>query len=119
MTRKSVSLAVGTTALIAALLSSCSTTQTGSIKGVFYGLGNQATHVGGVPDAGEITASGAKGSYPTSAGSNGRFSVDVPAGSYRIVGRDAGQTGGISSCVAHADVSAGRTTRVAVTCVFH
>jgi hypothetical protein len=115
----SASLAVGILVLIAALLSSCSTTQTGSITGVFYGMGNQASHVGGVPAAGGITAFGPNGNYRASAGSNGRFSVNVPAGSYRIVGRNAGQTGGISSCVAHADVSAGRTTHIAVTCVFH
>ncbi len=87
--------------------------------GLYYGMGNLRTHVGGVPSSGEITASGDSGTFHTSAGPNGRFSVNVPAGSYRIVGRNLGQTGGVSSCVANTDVAAGRTVYLAVTCVFH
>lgn len=58
--------------------------------------------------------------YGTTARSDGEFVVRVPAGSYRITGRDIGQTGGLPGCgspIVH--VSSGQVTHVSVTCVFH
>jgi hypothetical protein len=109
------------TALIGAavLLAACSSSPTGTVDGVFEGMGNQTTHLGGVPSAGNLTIKGPNGTYTAVAGPDGKFSVTVPPGTYNVVGRDLGQSGGVSSCRAAVSVLAGKTTHTVVTCVFH
>ena len=117
-TRMGLLLAV---TIIAVVSAGCgSSSNSGMIAGVFYGMGNVKTHVGGVPSSGTIRVSSPSGSFTATAGKNGRFSVTVPAGTYKVTGRSPGQTGGISSCQVHGlKVVASQTTQVAVTCVFH
>jgi len=97
----------------------CSSPSTGTVDGVFYGVGNQVTHVGGVPSKGNLTLTGPGGTYQVKADSNGRFSAAVSPGSYRVVGRDLGQSGAVSSCTSEVSVSPGMTAHTAVTCVYH
>jgi hypothetical protein len=111
---------VGALVAFGLILGSCGSSGTGTIVGVYYGMGNVKTHVGGVPSSGTIRVSGPVGSYTATVGDDGRFSVAVLAGTYEVTGRPPGETGGISSCqVQGVHVSAGRTTHVVVTCVFH
>jgi hypothetical protein len=103
------------------MLASCGSSS-GTVVGVFDGTGNTPTHVGGVPSAGKLTltsGSGGRSSYKVEVGSNGRFSIDVAPGTYHVVARAPGQRGGASSCTADVQVSPGRTSHTAVTCVFH
>jgi hypothetical protein len=105
--------------MIAGTAAACSSTSTGTVDGVFYGVGNQTTHVGGVPSKGNLTLTGPGGTYQVQADSNGRFSAAVAPGTYHVVGRALGQSGGVSSCTSEVSVSAGMTARTAVNCVFH
>lgn len=102
------------------LASSGCSSSNGTIDGVFYGMGKSVTAGGGVPSSGSIAVTGTHATYRTAARSDGEFVVGVPAGSYRITGRDIGQTGGLPGCgsrIVH--VSPGQITHVSVTCVFH
>jgi serine/threonine-protein kinase len=97
-----------------------STVSNGTIEGVFEGMGNTETHDGGVPSSGDLTISAARTSYRTVARTDGAFSISLPPGTYRITGRDPGQTGGQTSCVdPDVHVLAQQITRTTVTCVFH
>jgi sugar lactone lactonase YvrE len=92
----------------------------GAVVGVFDGTGNTVTRHGGIPSAGRLTLTDGPVSYRTEARSNGVFSVTVPAGIYRVTGRDLGQSGGVSSCLdPRVRVVARHVTRITVTCVFH
>jgi hypothetical protein len=102
-----------------ALSGTGSNSLTGSVEGVFDGLGNQATHIGGVPSPGDMTLTGSNGTYHAVAGPNGHFSVNVPPGTYHIVGRTPGQSGGVSSCMADVTVLTEIVTHTVVNCVFH
>jgi hypothetical protein len=120
MVRVSRLLTAGAILWVAALLlDGCSNASTGSVRGVFDGLGNQVTRVGGVPSAGKIVLSNPNGTYQATVGRDGKFSFSVPPGNYRIVGRSPGQSGGVSSCTGSVRVEAGEVTRTVVTCVFH
>jgi hypothetical protein len=105
--------------MIAGTAAACSSTSTGTVDGVFYGMGNQTTHVGGVPSRGNLTLTGPGGTFKITAGSDGKFSVAVSPGAYHVVGRDLGQSGGVSSCTSEVSVSAGVTAHTSVTCIFH
>ena len=101
-------------------ITACGSLDKGTITGVYLGMGNGRSHVGGNPSPGTLTITGDGRTFSTTAGDNGRFAVSVPAGTYHLTGRPPGQTGGISSCqLAGIHVTAGQTTRVAVTCGFH
>jgi hypothetical protein len=101
-------------------LAACGSSDNGTIAGVFYGIGNVKTHVGGVPSSGTIRVTGPDGTFTAVVRDNGRYSLTVPAGTYQVAGRAPSQTGGISSCrVPNVHVVAGQTKHVAVTCVFH
>jgi hypothetical protein len=101
-------------------LAACGSRDIGTITGVYYGMGNVKTHVGGVPSSGTLRITGPAGNFTAIAGDDGRFSITVPVGTYHMTGRGPGQTGGISSCqVPEVHVTAGQTTHVVVTCVFH
>jgi hypothetical protein len=104
--------------MVAGLVSSCSSNPNGTVIGVFDGLGNQVTRVGGVPSAGKIVLSNPNGIYHASAGRDGKFSFSVPPGYYQITG-DPGQSGGVSSCTGSVRVKPGQVTHTVVTCVFH
>ena len=120
MERLSRLLTAGAIWVVAALfLDGCSSASTGSVRGVFDGLGNQVTHVGGVPSAGKIVLSNPNGTYQASAGRDGKFSFSVRPGNYRISGREPGQSGGVSSCTGSVRVKPGQVTHTVVTCVFH
>jgi sugar lactone lactonase YvrE len=93
---------------------------TGTVVGMFDGMGNTVTRHGGVPSAGRLTLTDGPTTVSAVAGSDGVFAVSVPPGIYRVTGRDQGQTGGVSSCGdADVRVVAGQVTHITVTCVFH
>jgi len=99
--------------------SGCSSSN-GTIEGVFYGMGKSPMEGGGLPSSGSISIAGAHMTYRIAARSDGEFLVRVPAGSYRLTGRDIGQTGGLPGCGSPTvKVSPGQITHVSVTCVFH
>lgn len=109
-------------------LGSCSlgpSSSTGTVIGVFDGMANTACPPrapclpAGVPSPGSLTLTGSHRTYRTSAGTNGEFSINVPAGTYQIMGCDPGQTGGVCGCGALANVTANHVTHTVVTCVFH
>jgi hypothetical protein len=113
-------IAAGLIYVAASLLADgCFNASSGSVRGVFDGLGNQVTRVGGVPSPGNIVLSNSTGTYQATAGRDGRFSINVPPGNYRIVGRSPGQSGGIPSCTGSVKVTAGQVAHTVVTCVFH
>jgi hypothetical protein len=92
----------------------------GTVVGLFEGMGDTTTGHGGVASAGRLTLTDGPTTFRAVAGPNGVFAVAVPPGTYRVTGRDLGQSGGLSSCVdPHVAVRTGRVTRITVTCVFH
>jgi hypothetical protein len=106
--------------LVAAVfLVGCSNAATGSVRGVFDGLANQVTHIGGLPSAGDIVLSNPSGTYRATARKDGKFSVRVAPGNYRITGRDPGQSGGVSSCTGSVRAKPGQVAHTVVNCVFH
>ena len=73
--------------LLALGLAACGST-TQAVTGVLVDEGGPSPGVH-APVSGDIKLSGPLGTYSTTAGRNGRFSVDAPPGKYHILGRPA------------------------------
>ena len=107
----------------------CGSSNTGTITGVYYGLAKTGmTHVGvppvpigSSPSSGKIRLKGLGGTFVTTAGSNGRFSITVPVGRYGLKAVRPGETFfGVPGCwPSHVVVRSGWTTNIAIRCSFH
>lgn len=100
-----------------------STAAPGTVTGRFIRVGGPATTTGPpppVPLPGQVVAIDSTGArLAVGVGHNGRFSLSLPAGTYRLIGYSPLVQGGKASCSAErpVHVTTGRTTRhVAVVC---
>jgi len=111
----------------AVLLNGCSNAATGSVRGVFDGRAKSSPHSHSqiivVPSAGRIVLSSPRGTYRTTAATDGKFALNVPPGNYRITGSPGLTPGLISAallgCTGSVRVKGDQVIHTVVTCVFH
>lgn len=104
-------------------LASCNTSSVskGTIQGIFYGgvKGQTAADHHVVPTSGLITISGMGNLYTGYVNMDGRFSIAVLPGTYKISGQVKRQSGQGTACVASVHVASGHVSHVNIHCVFH
>jgi len=89
----------------------------GTITGILEAVGGPAG-TANRPLSGGVTATGGGHSYSATVGTDGRYSLSVPAGTYTVVGRSPQYQGGAADCHAAnpVAVSAGGTASADVGC---